>query len=72
MTVPAANTKHWDNINLYNGGPTSKTLGRRCITVMQMFVFAGLQIGSNSQKLAGVTLSWNEMIEIQFGLDFSL
>ena len=31
-----ANTKHLYNI-LYNVGPTSKTLGRRCTNVIQMF-----------------------------------
>ena len=36
VNIPVS-TKHLYNINLYNVGPTSKTLGRRCINFIQMF-----------------------------------
>ena len=37
-----ANTKHLYNI-VYNVGPTSKTLGRRCTMLFKCFAFAGYQ-----------------------------
>ena len=72
-SIPA-NTKHSHNF-LYNVGPTSKTLGRRCINVMKMLcVCLGICAGTvpPSQAHTAVwfsTLSATLYICILFGID---
>ena len=48
----ASKVKH-----LYNGGPTSRTLGRRCINVIQMFCVYWVTTFSNFNKIIHIYFS---------------